>query len=554
MKGDGWSQAPDALEFFREAVALVKLPDDAAGRDREAIVSTLKLEQAGWQQHDLATNLARYSDDAVAVSARGEQPSPYDVKLDRQQMESRRRVQFRGTTNPDMKWAFENVRVTIRGDDAEMRLLVTLQSPGYFKTFEAIDRFRRTPQGWKVTAMRSWPVAERNGTELTRFDAAYWKAKDEAVEKARAANNKRELASALIAAERIAEADALLKTLVAEAGADANIWRMRGVAASDLGNGDEARKAFRRAAALDPELVLPWFESRELAAIKVAAADVHGVDIHPDGKTVVAAAGKMIYLWDIESKREIRSFDGHQRNIGGLAFSPDGLKIASGGADCAIKIWDTNTGRELLALRGHQNTVQRLAWTRDGKRLASASSDATVRLWNVETGQLIHTMVGHTNIVYGLAFTPDEVHLISASADQTLIRFDVESGKATGRLDGANGALSSVAVSPDGQRVAVAGTLKRINIFESRQLQRSLLGHTGNVDTVKYSPDGKSLASTSYDSTIRIWNSADGKLLQVLRGHRGPVYSAAFSRDGKQLVSAGADGTIRVWDLADDRE
>ncbi|PIU60687.1 MAG: hypothetical protein COS85_23190 [Armatimonadetes bacterium CG07_land_8_20_14_0_80_59_28] len=75
-------------------------------------------------------------------------------------------------------------------------------------------------------------------------------------------------------------------------------------------------------------------------------------------------------------------------------------------------------------------------------------------------------------------------------------------------------------------------------------------GHTGAVNDIAYSPDGKTIASASEDKTIRIWRAEDGACLRVLRGHRRSVCGVRYHPDGQRLISAGEDGTVRIWNLA----
>ena len=77
----------------------------------------------------------------------------------------------------------------------------------------------------------------------------------------------------------------------------------------------------------------------------------------------------------------------------------------------------------------------------------------------------------------------------------------------------------------------------------------SLEGHTAVVSSVAITADGKTLASGSYDTTIKFWDTATGKETATLRGHRGGVHSVAFTPDGKTLASGSQDDTVRLWDV-----
>ncbi|MDJ0606009.1 WD40 repeat domain-containing protein, partial [Microcystis sp. M53602_WE12] len=81
---------------------------------------------------------------------------------------------------------------------------------------------------------------------------------------------------------------------------------------------------------------------------------------------------------------------------------------------------------------------------------------------------------------------------------------------------------------------------------------RTLKGHDGSVNSVNFSPDGKTLVSGSDDGTIILWDVETGKEIRTLKGHDGSVNSVNFSPDGKTLVSGSDDNTIKLWNLGTD--
>jgi WD40 repeat protein len=121
---------------------------------------------------------------------------------------------------------------------------------------------------------------------------------------------------------------------------------------------------------------------------------------------------------------------------------------------------------------------------------------------------------------------------------------------------GHHGSAKSVSFSPDGQTIASGSadsTIKLWNVADGQEL-RTLKGHQRAVNSVSFSPDGKVLASGSKDGTIKLWNLADGQQLRTLKGHQNPVNSVSFSPDGKVLASGSQDGTIKLWNLADGQQ
>jgi WD40 repeat protein len=326
---------------------------------------------------------------------------------------------------------------------------------------------------------------------------------------------------------------------------------------------------------------------------------VSSVAFSPDGKTLASSARDgAIILWDAASRQPIgQPLSGHSGVANSVAFSPDGKTLASGNTDGAIILWDVASRQPIgQPLTGHSGVVHSVAFSPDGKTLASGSHDRTIILWDVSTAlkpglpapaaqaqvsegegtgvasrqPIGQPLTGHSGVVYSVAFSPDGKRLASGSDDQTVILWDVTNRPPIGQpLTGHSGMVNSVAFSPDGQMLASGGCGKGNNLscvqgeiilwdVASRlPIGRPLRGHSGVVNSVAFSPDGKTLASGSADGTVILWNvstelntgvASRQPIGQPLSGRSGSVQSVAFSPDGKTLASGNTDGTLILWD------
>ena len=143
---------------------------------------------------------------------------------------------------------------------------------------------------------------------------------------------------------------------------------------------------------------------------------------------------------------------------------------------------------------------------------------------------------------------------IHASDDARYAMLAAASHAGLAILTGHNGNVVSVAFSRDGKTLASGSaddTVRLWDVATGRQIGKPLTGHLGPVWSVAFSPDGKTLASGSADDTVRLWDVATGRQIgKPLTGHLGPVRSVAFSPDGRTLASGSLDRTVRLWDVA----
>jgi WD40 repeat protein len=279
---------------------------------------------------------------------------------------------------------------------------------------------------------------------------------------------------------------------------------------------------------------------------------VNGVAFSPDGRTLASGGfeGK-VRLWEVATGQCLAMFEGHSNIVWSVAFSPDGKLVASGSADQTIRLWEVGSGQSLKILKGHNGEIISVAFSPDGKTLASGSYDSTVRLWDSATGQHLATFEGHTDQILAVAFSLNGKMMASSSLDNTIRLWEVANGQCLKTLQAHSNWVYSVAFSPDGRFLASGSDDQTIKLWEvaSGQCLKSWQGHTDQVHAVAFSPDGKLVVSGSSDQTIRLWEVASDQCLATLQGHLSAIQTLAFSPDGKLLASGSHDQSIRLWEI-----
>ncbi len=428
---------------------------------------------------------------------------------------------------------------------------------------QAWQKLNRDPgelyRGTRLAQILEW--AETHRDQVNPLEREFLDASKEMLEREEAereAQRQREL----VAIQKLAEAERRRAEEQAEAA--------QKLADALLVAENEHRVAFARELSLNAVSNLEIDPERSiLLALQAVSVSSAG------GKPVLREAEEALHRAVLTSRVQL-TLRGHTFALRGIAFSPDGRRLATSSTDQTAKVWDVTTGKELLTLSGHTAEVFGIAFSPDGTRVATASADQTAKVWDVstalnpstgsgqstgaETGKELLTLRGHTDQLQKVAYSPDGRLLVTAaghvgstpSLDHTAKVWDAATGKLLLTLDDHSGSIRGIAFSPDGTRVATASDegIARVWDVSTGEVLLTLTGHTDAVYAAVFSPDGKRLATGGRDQTTKVWDASSGQLLLTLFGLGSQVWAVAFNQDGTRLYTASADGTTKVWNVS----
>lgn len=281
----------------------------------------------------------------------------------------------------------------------------------------------------------------------------------------------------------------------------------------------------------------------------------------PEGRVLAAAVGSEL-VWIDPAGFSVLSRSPVGPLTHGLAFAPDGSRLAAASHDGQTRLWKlapgAREGEQERAWEAHKRAANQAAFSPDGRLLATGGSDAMVRIWDLETGEAVQAIIGGTFAVPGLAFdaSGEQLFIVNGSLVRVRVTADGRMSAALHPDEQAN--LYSLAVQ--GQSAAAGDASGRIwlwnlpaekEVLAAGVLELSGSASPGLVWSLAFSPDGSLLAAAYGDGHLRLWNPSTGALLADLAAHTRPAAALAFSPDGRLLASGGLDGEIVFWAILD---
>ena len=303
----------------------------------------------------------------------------------------------------------------------------------------------------------------------------------------------------------------------------------------------------------------------KLEAEKKAATDsekpLRSVAFSPDGLTLATGGDdQMVHTWDVETGAPIDRLQGQGANPTVLAYLSDS-RLLSGAANKTAVVYSTAIEWTLARTIGNPDTgdqfldrVTALDFSADGKTLATGGGEPSrsgeIKFWAVDTGALKSALKDpHSDTVFGLEFSPDGAQIASCGADRFVKIHNIADGKFVRSFEGHTHHVLGVSWRADGRVLASCGADMAIKVWDVRtgDQQRTIQGFGKEVTSIRFVADTDNVVASSGDKTVQLKNSANGGNTASFSGATDYMYAAAPTGDGKLIVGGGQDSTVRVW-------
>ncbi len=291
---------------------------------------------------------------------------------------------------------------------------------------------------------------------------------------------------------------------------------------------------------------------------------VNDVDVSPDGSRVVSGADDgTLRVWNLDSSldtdevvRQVPS-----PGVSNLALSPDGRQVLGRRKDGVLLLTNIDTGEEISKYDGHRQgstLLTSVTFSLNGRMIASGVDGGVIKIWRAADGEEDVTIHTGAQQILALTFTPDggapissESHVDGKSHGQRfkLNLWDTKTGMKVRELESVTDhSIRAIEFHPK-QPVLATGSSIGIKIWDGTgKVVKTLKGHSGRIQSIRFNEDGSKLVSGSADRTIKVWDlSSNEQAALELTGHGAPITSVALNSSGSRVVGVGRE-KLTVWD------
>lgn len=267
---------------------------------------------------------------------------------------------------------------------------------------------------------------------------------------------------------------------------------------------------------------ISWFPGATLAGSGVSSSSVNLASGGGEGN---------VNLWSLENDTPIAQLSGHSGRVCRVEFHPSGRYLASASYDTTWRLWDVETTTELLLQEGHSREVYSISFNGDGSLVCSGGLDSLGRVWDLRSGRMIMLLDSHIAPVYAVDWSPDSYRVMTGSGDGFAKCWDIRMVR------------ESVAIG------AHTGGVTDLRWFKGTDGPHGGKGLVRDEAKDEFQPKtaGTFFVSSGFDKSLKVFSADDWVLCKTLTGHSSNVLSTDVTADGRWIASSGHDRTVKLW-------
>lgn len=272
------------------------------------------------------------------------------------------------------------------------------------------------------------------------------------------------------------------------------------------------------------------------------------------------SSDQRVYRWAIDAAEPTAVWDNHRDQVVALDVTRDGRFLLTGTDSGDLFVWDAHSGQPTARLLLHDAVITALAIAPNDRQAYSADAAGGLILWDLRPFGRTLTLTEHDAPVLDVAFMPDGASLVSSSGrmtgsspmedDNRLLLWNVRTGRLERVFVGHQDSIFQFVLTPDGEKVVSTSFDQTIRIWNTATAAQEGVIFTGAVQlAVAIGPRGERLATSQLDGGITIWDLATETAVHNLSAQSPQIWALDISPDGRYLLSGGDDG-VSLWDMA----
>ena len=285
------------------------------------------------------------------------------------------------------------------------------------------------------------------------------------------------------------------------------------------------------------------YNTENLAISGILAYDegfIESLTFSRNGKLIIASGGRggksgNVVGWNVETGRRVLTIGDEQDSVLTSDISADQSLVAIGGTTKLIKVFDLATNEILYKIKKHSEWVTQVAFSPDGILLATADRNGGLYVWEAKTGNPFYSLVGHKQEITSLSWRADGNVLLSASEEGAVRTWEMINGKQVKTWNAHSGGTLSAHFAQNGNMVT-AGRDKSVKFWDGNgKALQTIKGFSDIVMEARLSHDGSKIIAGDWTGKVGIWNSTDGKSIGELNPNP-PTLESRISLAKTKLV------------------